>query len=105
MDPFVGNDPKITLSPNDGLYLEIKVENLSFVALIDTGSTVSISHPKKFELLPKELQESILPTKCVLRMADGGPVGCKGTITLPLLIGNNIYHQQVLIAEIEAPFV
>ena len=105
MNPFVGNDPQITLIPNDGLYLDIKVKNLPFVALIDTGSTVSIIHTKKFELLPKEFQESVLPTKCVLRMADGGPVGCKGTTTLPLLIGNSIYYQQVLIAEIEAPFV
>ena len=45
------------------------------------------------------------PTRCVLRMADGGPVGCKGTTFLPLCIGSKVYHQQVLIADIEAPFV
>ena len=38
-------------------------------------------------------------------MADGGPVGCKGTTFLPLCIGGKVYHQQVLIADIEAPFV
>ena len=45
------------------------------------------------------------PTRCVLLMADGGPVGCKGTTFLPLCIGGKVYHQQVLIADIEAPFV
>ena len=38
-------------------------------------------------------------------MADGGPVGCKGTTFLPLCIGGKVYHQQVRIADIEAPFV
>lgn len=38
-------------------------------------------------------------------MADGGPVGCRGTVFFPICIGVKIYHQQVLIAEIEAPFV
>lgn len=51
------------------------------------------------------IRENVLPTKCILRMADGGPVGCKGTTFLPLCIGGKVYQQQVLIAHIEAPFV
>ncbi|MCG7879153.1 MAG: RNase H-like domain-containing protein [Candidatus Thiodiazotropha endolucinida] len=105
VEPFVGNDPHVSLPPKDGLYLDIKVENCPFIALIDTGSTVSIIHPKKFESLSSETQEKVLPTKCVLKMADGGPVDCRGTIILPISIGDKIYDQQVLIAEIEAPFV
>lgn len=105
MDPFVKNDPEFSLPPNDGLYIEIKIENVPLQALIDTGSTVTIIHTQKFALLPDEVQRKILPTKCVLRMADGGPVSCKGTAIIPLCIGNRIYDQQVLIAEIEAPFV
>ena len=74
-------------------------------SLIDTGRTVSIIHTKKFDLLPMSIRETVSPTRCVLRMADGGPVGCKGTTFLPLCIGSKVYHQQVLIADIEAPFV
>ena len=105
MDSFVGNDPKISLPPNEGLYLDVTVEKLTLQGLIDTGSTCSIIHTKTFASLPNEIRENVLPTRCVLRMADGGPVGCKGTTILPLCIGSKTYHQQVLIAEIEAPFV
>ena len=90
---------------NKGLYLDVTVENLTLSSLIDTGSTVSIIHTKKFDLLPMSIRETVSPTRCVLRMADGGPVGCKGTTFLPLCIGSKVYHQQVLIADIEAPFV
>ena len=90
---------------NEGLYLDVTVENLTLSSLIDTGSTVSIIHTKKFDLLPISIRETVSPTRCVLRMADGGPVGCKGTTFLPFCIGSKVYHQQVLIADIEAPFV
>ena len=90
---------------NKGLYLDLKVENLSLLGLIDTGSTVSIIHTKKFDLLPMSIRGTVSPTRCVLRMADGGPVSCKGTTFLPLCIGGKVYHQQVLIADIKAPFV
>lgn len=105
VEDLVDSDPKFNLHHNDGLYLDIQVQNISVNALIDTGSTVSIIHTQKFGLLPAETQENILPTNCVLRMADGGPVSCKGKVTIPLCRGDKTYHQQVLIAEIEAPFV
>ena len=102
---LVGNGPNIALPSNEGLYLDLKVENLSLFGLIDTGSTVSIIHTKKFDLCPMSIRETVSPTRCVLRMADEGPVGCKGTTFRPLSIGGKVYHQQVLIADIEAPFV
>ena len=37
---LVGNDPNISLPSNEGLYLDLKVENLSLSGLIDTGSSV-----------------------------------------------------------------
>ena len=52
MDFFVENDPKHSLPPNEGLYLDVTVEHLTLQGFIDTGSTCSISHTKKFALLP-----------------------------------------------------
>ena len=89
---------------NEGLYLDVTVENLTLSSQIDTGSMVSIIHTKRFYLLPMLIRETVSPTRCVLRMADGRPVGCKGTTFLPLCIGSKVY-QQVLIADIEAPFL
>ena len=104
MDSFVGNHSKISLPPNEGLHLDVTVEKLTLQGLIDTGSSFSIIHTKKFDLLPSEIRENVLPTKCVLRMVDGGPVGYKGTTILPLCIGSKTYYQQVPVAETEASF-
>ena len=38
-------------------------------------------------------------------MADGAPVPCVGQACLPLKVGNEVFLQYVLIADIEAPFV
>lgn len=57
MDPFVKTDPEFSLPPNDGLYIEIKIENVPLQALIDTGSTVTIIHTQKFALLQLKYKE------------------------------------------------
>ena len=44
-------------------------------------------------------------TPYTLKMADGGPVPCVGAADLPIQIGNKVFLQHVLIADIEAPFV
>ena len=48
---------------NEGLYLDVTVEKSTLSSLIDTGSTVSIIHTKKFELLPMSIRETVLPTR------------------------------------------
>ena len=97
MDTFVGNDPKISLPPNEGLYLDVTVENLTLLGLIDTGSTCSIIHTKN--VASNEIRENVLPTRCVLGMADGGSVGCKGTTILPLCIGCNLITSLLIISK------
>lgn len=98
-------DPALNQTLNDGLYLHINIENVSLNALIDTGSTITIIHTHKFKLLSDEIQNTLQPVKCFLKMADGGPVPCKGVVKIPLNIENQIYQQDVLIANIDAPFV
>lgn len=85
------SDPELNQTLNYGLYLQINIENVSLNALIDTGSTIAIIHTQKFKLLSDEIQNTIQPVKFVLKMADGGPVPCKGVVKIPLNIENQIY--------------
>ena len=64
MDSFVGNDPKITLPSNEGLYLDVTVENLTLQGLFDTGNTCSIIHTKKFDLLPNKIRKNVIYKMC-----------------------------------------
>ena len=98
-------DPEINFKANDGLFIQLEIENLSLNCLLDTGSTVTIIHTLKFQALSERLQQKLEPTKFVLRMADGAPVPCVGQACLPLKVGNEVFLQYVLIADIEAPFV
>ena len=90
---------------NDGLYVKVGIGNLFAHGLVDTGSTVTILHTRKFQSLPEEQQQKIQATPYTLKMADGGPVPCLGAVNLPIQVGDKVYLQYVLITEIEAPFV
>ena len=81
------------------------IGNLFAHGLVETGSTVTILHTLKFQTLPEEQQQKIQATPYTLKMADGGPVPCLGAVNLPIQVGDKVYLQYVLIAEIEPPFV
>ena len=81
------------------------IGNLFAHGLVDTESTVTILYTRKFQSLPEEQQQKIQATPYTLKMAVGGPVPCFGAVNLPIQVGDKVYLQYVLIAEIEAPFV
>ena len=93
------------MKKNDGLYVKVKIGNRFANGLVDTGSTVSILHTLRFQSLSEELKQKLQPTPFTLKMADRCPVPCVGTANLPIQVGNKVYLQDVLVAEIEAPFV
>ena len=87
---------------NDGLYVKV---GIGANGLVDTGSTVTILHTLKFQYLPEELKQPLRTTQYTLKMSDGGPVPCLGAVSLPIQVGDKVYLQDVLIAEIETSFV
>ena len=73
--------------------------------LLDTGSTVTILHTLKFQSLQEEQQQKLQPNRYILKMTDSGPVPYLGAANHPIQVANKVFLQDVLIADIEAPFV
>ena len=89
----------------DGLYLKAKVFDLEINCLLDTGSTSTIMHPKKFMSIPEHVRPTITKKCGNLRMADGGIVNSAGIVTIPFDVQGRIFNQRVIIANVEAPVV
>lgn len=73
--------------------------------LIDTGSTITVMHPDKLNLLPVADKPKIITDNVQLKMADGGVVCSPGYVHLPLEINGHIFQQRTVIAAVEAPLV
>ena len=73
--------------------------------LLDTGSTSTIMHPKKFMSIPETVRPTVTEVSGGLRMANGNIVNASGTVTLPFEIQGQTFRQRVIIADVEAPVV
>ena len=61
-------------SSNDGLYIKEKLFDVAVNSLIDTGSTITVLHPRKYFELDERDRPCLKPDCGQLRMADGGAV-------------------------------
>lgn len=73
--------------------------------LIDTGSTICVIHPRKFEKLSNEFKPEIQRNNQRLCLADGSFVNTMGHVDLPIKIGNYTIIQKFTVAEIDVPAV
>lgn len=75
-------------------------------ALVDTGATCSIMHPKIYEelALKYKLPDKIDNTS-TLKSADGKTIQTEGTICVSVAIGQKIYKQKFVLADVEVPMV
>ena len=87
-------------------YLQaVLCKKMKISALIDTGSSISIIHPKRFAALPEEVKPEIKKGKSLLKMADGGLVQSEGQVTLELDIDGSIFRHEFLLADVQASAV
>ncbi len=74
--------------------------------LVDTGATLSVIHPSYFQAIKKNSNIELIPSRGMLRMADGGLVTPWGKATLPLILCPD---QKILftfvVADVEASVV
>lgn len=89
----------------DSLYVIVKVFDLKINCLIDTGSTLSILHPSKYNAIP-EKERPILSNDCGgLRLADGGILRPLGAATFPVRLANKTIFHRLIVAEIDTPMI
>lgn len=89
----------------DSLFLKCFIFNIEVNCLVDTGSTICILHPRKYDLLPPNMRPEIKKTNTKLCLADGGVINTMGYIDLPIQVGNFTTVQKFTVADIDVPAV
>ena len=88
------------------MYVKVKIYETSLEALVDTGATCTILHPKLFTELAQNYNCSKqCQDNSYLKGADGRPIQTDGVIELDLMIGRYNYAHRVIIADVEVPMV
>jgi predicted aspartyl protease len=89
----------------DGLYMPVQIGGVEINCLIDTGSTVTVLHPRKYRAMDERRRPPLQEVAVKLRMADGGLVTPLGSALFELVIQGRVYHQRIIVADVEAPVV
>jgi transposase InsO family protein/predicted aspartyl protease len=89
----------------DGLYLPVNIGGVDINCLIDTGSTITVLHPRKYEAMSEDSRPPLEDEVVKLRMADGGLVVPLGSALFKVRIQGRVYEQRIIVAEVEAPVV
>ena len=89
------------------LYLPLLIDEVPVLALVDTGSTISVIHPS---ILNKSLDEVVVretSKACQIRLADGSLVDTLGTVQLKVQLGTEreSWMHDWVVSAIEAPMV
>ena len=89
------------------LYLPLLIDDVPVLALVDTGSTISVIHPS---ILNKSLDEVVVretSKACQIRLADGSLVDTLGTVQLKVQLGTEreSWMHDWVVSAIEAPMV
>ena len=89
------------------LYLPLRMNDVSVVALIDTRSTVSVVHPSVLAKIPSDVEVHLRDRSGRIRLADGSETESLGTVQLrvPLGTGKDMWTHEWIVAEIESPVV
>ncbi|CAC5357961.1 unnamed protein product [Mytilus coruscus] len=95
----------IKSNKQDSLIVKCFIVNVVVNCLIDTGSTICVIHPRKYELLPIEFKPEIQRNNQRLCLADGSFVNTIGHVELPIKIGIYTVIQKFTVAEIDVPAV
>ncbi|MES9884745.1 MAG: reverse transcriptase domain-containing protein [Sedimenticola sp.] len=90
---------------HDGLFILLKIGGRDVNCLVDTGSTLSVMHPSRYEAIPEQERPKLATTDNNIRMADGGLVKLQGKATFTLTINDRTFEQDMVIADIEVPAV
>ena len=89
------------------LYLPLLIDEVPVLALVDTGSTISVIHPS---ILNRSLDEVVVretSKACQIRLADGSLVDTLGTVQLKVQLGTEreSWMHDWVVSAIEAPMV
>ncbi len=100
-----GDNKSPSNTRHDGLFVLMQIGGNDVNCLVDTGSTLSVLHPSRYEAIPEEIRPNLEYMNNYLRMADGGLVTLLGKATFTILVDGRSFEQEMMIADIEVPAV
>ena len=89
------------------LYISLRINGIPVMALVDSGSTLSVIHPTILSRITGDQEMVRKSSSGQLRLADGGLVDTLGTVQLSLRLGSDSYfiQHEMVVAAVEAPAV
>ena len=77
------------------------------MALVDTGSTISVIHPSVLSRMPQDVNTKMVDQSGRIRLADGSVTSTLGTVQLRFQLGTGKAHwgHEMVVAPIKAPVV
>ena len=89
------------LPVNDSLFLTGNVYGVEIKCLVDTGATLSILHPDKYNAIPKKRRPPLEPYKLKIRMGVGALKSTLGCCVIPLVFNGQLFRQKMVVADID----
>ncbi len=103
-EEMMGNNTP-SCNSNDGLFVLLQIGGNDVNCLVDTGATLSILHPSRYEAIPYEIRPKLEYINNDIRMADGGLVKLQGRATFTIVIDGEVIRTRMVIADVEVPAV
>ena len=73
---------QLEIDAKGSLYLPMLIDEVSTMALVDTGSTISVVHPSILTRLPDDVAVQMNRQVGQIRLADGSMIDTLGTVQL-----------------------
>ena len=90
---------------HDSLPLKITVNSILINCLVDTGSTLTVLHSRKYLEIPEEQRPTLLQSKVRLKMANGELVQTAGQADFYITVNGKSLKQRFVVADIDVPAV
>ena len=89
------------------LYLPMLIDEVPTMALVDTGSTISVVHPSILTRLPDDVAVQMNSQVGQIRLADGSMIDTLGTVQLKVQLGadKESWTYDWVVSEVETPVV
>ena len=81
------------------LYLNMEANGIPIMALVDSGSTISVIHPSVLDRIQRGHDVALVGDMGQLRVADGRTVETHGVVQLSLRVGTDpspVFHEMVV---------
>lgn len=90
---------------HDSLYLKMDINGIFINCLVDTGSTLTVLHSRKYFAISPDKRPTLLRSGVRLKMANGELVTTMGQAYFCIEVNGKSFKQRFIVADIDVPAV